>query len=116
MSVKLFLPVHTTTPGNNRKHWAVEARKTRTERDAACLIVKTCKGKPAFPVKVTLTRLSPRKMDFHNLGGAFKGLIDGIADAYGVDDGDERWRFEFAQRKEKQHGVEILIEPLPDNY
>jgi hypothetical protein len=46
------------------------------------------------------------------MGGAMKHVIDGIADAYGVDDGDDRWEFEFKQRKTKNHGVEIEIEAI----
>ena len=75
------------------------------------MYVKTA-SKPPFPVKVTLTRCSPRKLDKWNMGGAMKHIIDGIADAYGVDDGDDRWEFEFKQRKAKTHGVEIEIEAI----
>ena len=106
----LTLPLHIKTHDNRRGHWAVKARIIKAERDAACLIVKCQKSKPAFPVKVTLTRCAPRPVDKWNLGSAFKAVIDGIADAYGVDDGDDGWRFEFEQRKTKTHGVEIRIE------
>ena len=51
-------------------------------------------------------------MDRHNLPGALKHIIDGIADAYGVDDGDERWEFVFGQRKYHIHGIEIEIEAI----
>ncbi len=108
----MFIPIRTTTPGNSRGHWAAEGRKARSQRDAACLMVKCQKNKPPFPVKVTLTRCSPRMMDRHNLPGALKHIIDGIADAYGVDDGDERWQFVFGQRKYHIHGIEIEIEAI----
>jgi hypothetical protein len=65
---------------------------------------------PVFPVKVTITRCGPRKLDVCNLGSALKAVVDGIADAYGVDDGDERWMFVFNQKKQSLYGVEISIE------
>ena len=108
----IFLPLHTHTRGNSRAHWRVEAGRTRTERTAACLAVKCAKDRPPFPVRVHLTRCGPRNLDRHNLPSALKGVIDGIADAYGVDDGDERWQFVFAQRKQSLYGVEIVLEPL----
>jgi hypothetical protein len=70
------------------------------------------KDKPPFPVKVTFTRCSPRSLDKHNLPGALKHVIDGVADAYGVDDGDDRWQFVFTQRKQSMYGVEITIEAV----
>ena len=110
--MKLFLPVHTKTPGNTRRHWRIESKEARLQRDAACLLVKCCKDKPPFPVKVTLTRCSPRSLDRQNMGGAMKHVIDGIADAYGVDDGDEKWEFVFCQKRQSLYGVEITIEAI----
>ena len=109
---KIFLPVHTKTPGNTRRHWSQESKEARAQRDAACLMVKVQKDKPQFPVRVTLIRCSPRKMDRHNLPGACKHVVDGIADAYGVDDGDERWEYRFEQRQQSTYGVEIVLESI----
>ena len=106
----IFLPMHVTCKNNQRKHWAVKARETKAERSSTYILVKLMKNRPPFPVKVTLTRCAPRKLDKWNLGSAFKAVIDGVADAYGVDDGDDRWEFVFKQRKQKECGVEIEIE------
>lgn len=103
--------IKTTTPGNCKRHWRAEWAEARTARQLtkARLLAENL---PAFPVVVTITRHSSGKMDKHNLPGALKHVIDGIADAYGIDDGDERWDFSFAQVKCKreQAGVEIRIE------
>jgi hypothetical protein len=107
----IFLGLHIRTKDNLRGHWSKKAKEIKVEREAAYWAVKGCKA-PPFPVKVTLTRCGPRKLDVCNLGSAFKGVVDGIADAYGVDDGDERWQFVFAQRKQSLYGIEITIEPV----
>jgi hypothetical protein len=113
MSIEIYLPLRTRTPGNGRRHWAVDAKEAREQRNVSKLFVRgTSRVLPPFPVKVTLTRIGPRKMDQQNLGGALKHIIDGIADAYGVDDGDERWEFIFKQEKNKDYGVRVLIEEI----
>lgn len=108
----VFLPgVKTTTPGNSRRHWRVEWKEGKLARNLARLSLNR-DLLPKFPVKVTITRHSPGKCDKHNLGGALKHVIDGVADAYGVDDGHDGWDFQFDQVKCKRGkgGVEIRIE------
>lgn len=111
-SASIFLPLHTRTKDNQRGHWSKRAKATKIERDAAYWAVKSIGDRPSFPVKVTITRYGPRKLDVSNLGSAFKAIIDGIADAYGVNDGDERWLFIFRQKKHSLYGVEITLEGL----
>jgi len=113
MSVKIYIPVRTRTPGNGRRHWAVDAKEARSQRNISMLAITSIRSKrPDFPVRVTLTRISPKNMDKHNLPGALKHVIDGIADAYNVDDGDDGWEFVFNQEKGKVHGVDVLIEGI----
>ena len=66
--------------------------------------------KMRLPCTVTITRLGPRKLDSDNLATSAKGLRDGIADKLGVDDGDERITWCYAQEKSKTYGVRIEIE------
>ncbi len=98
----IFIPVKTSTPGNNRKHWAVSGREARAQREATRLMLGAAMAGgmlPPFPVRVIFMRVSNRKLDRHNLPGALKHVIDGVADVYRVDDGDDGWVFEFDQRK-----------------
>lgn len=113
MKVEFKLPFRTVDPGNARLHWAAKAREAKVQRQAAWLAVLSCRPLPHFPVRVTLTRVG-RKVDQQNLGGHFKALIDGIADAYKVDDGDERWQWVFRQERGKHPCVRVEIEALPD--
>lgn len=74
------------------------------------------RAKPKLPLKITMTRISPRRFDADNLGpqGAFKHIQDGIADALRVNDKDARITWVCAQErgKPKTYGVRILIEEL----
>lgn len=49
-------------------------------------------------------------MDGDNLQAACKGLRDGIADRLGVDDGDPRVTWHYAQEVPADYGVTISIE------
>lgn len=109
-AITLELTIATSTPGNNRCPWFVSRAEAQRQRKRAREAVNGVRAKPPFPCIVTITRLSPRKMDRHNLYGAMKHVIDGIADAYGVDDGDERWEFRCVQEPARAIGVRIRIE------
>lgn len=59
---------------------------------------------------ITLTRLAPRSLDTDNLQRALKAIRDGVADALGVDDGDARLRWRYAQEQARDYGVRISVE------
>ena len=104
----------TRTPGNSRRHWRKDAREAKEQRTAVANRLRYG-ALPPFPVEVTLTRYSPRKLDPQNMPGAMKHVIDGVADAYGIDDGDPRWRFVYRQEKSPVHGVQVSIRSIqPD--
>lgn len=110
----VFVAIHTSTPGNSRRHWSAEGRDAKKQRTAACMALLTIRHRlPLFPVHVKFTRYGPSAVDRHNLPGMLKHLIDGVADFYGVDDGDPRWEFEFAPpAKAPYWGVRIDIESI----
>ena len=113
MKVAYEIPVKTSTPGNSRVHWRVAAKAAKLQRLLARVhTIDAGPTLPAHPVTVTLTRISAGTCDRHNLLGNFKHLIDGIADAYGVDDGDDGWTFVARQEKgpRGQHSVRVEIE------
>jgi len=59
---------------------------------------------------VTLTRIGPRRVDPDNLANAFKAVQDGVAMAFGIDDGDETAvRWDYAQER-GSYGVRVRIE------
>lgn len=117
-SVKIELSLHLKTRGNTRRHWRYDWARTKTERESTALHVGAKIGRmskrlpPApLPTSITITRCGPRQLDAFNLDSAMKGVIDGIADAYGVDDGDPRWAsiLKRAQENTKAYAVRIEI-------
>jgi hypothetical protein len=102
--------LHTKTPGNSRKHWQHEARAAKRQRGMVSNRLTLHKNLlPPLPIRYSMGRI-----DKWNLGGAFKHIIDGIADAYEVDDRrDDLYDFVFDQAKAPRgvHKVTLKIEP-----
>lgn len=100
---------------NLREHWAEKARRAKAQREAAGLMMASMgihHGRPKPPLAITLTRIAPRTLDSDNLARSMKAVRDGIADALGVDDGDERITWVYGQRRgaPKTYAVEVKIE------
>ena len=76
----------------------------------------------AHAITVTLTRIAPRKFDGDGVVASCKHVRDGVADALGIDDGDERITWLYAQRKAEPadglpaaargYGVRIQVEAV----
>jgi hypothetical protein len=122
------LPIRTRSPngGNPGSRWAAIAlTRERAEHRAvarmalsAALARRGVSGAALAPLVVTITRVSPGRLDDDNLAFSAKALRDGLADALGIDDGDgARIAFRYAQRKCKRgkFGVEVLVVSLKDN-
>jgi hypothetical protein len=110
--LRFVIPLRTVSESNRRDHWAVRAARVKTQRTMAHLAVRReVMGLQPMPERfaVYLTRHSPSVLDGDNLQGALKGVRDGIADALGIDDGDPRITWDYAQEKAKQHAVSIFI-------
>lgn len=104
------IPIRTPSCANLREHWHARAKRAKGHRLAACACFPRDRV-PSFPVVVTLTRVAPRPLDDDNLRGALKAVRDGIADALGVDDRDERvrWRYRQIRGAAKYHAVDVSI-------
>lgn len=114
--IRLFLPIRIVSEANRREHWAAKAKRAKAHRNAAHLALKAelQKHEPLiWPVVVTLTRVSPRKLDGDNLQSGFKAVRDGVADALGLNDGSDsvQWRYEWLKSVEpRKHHIAIAIE------
>ncbi len=121
-AVLVRLPLKTRNPdqssgfGMTRGAAMAKASRRKRERETARLMVIARRGAvdfPGEPYLVTLTRVSAGRLDRYNLGGTLKSVIDGVADALGIDDREEdRLLFELRQRKGPKgfHQVEVLID------
>lgn len=110
--VAIELPIKTVAGLNAREHWRTRAARVKRERTAACLGVRSLQHRPALPVVVTLIRLSAGTLDDDNLQGAAKAIRDGVADAYGIADNDQRiqWRYSQERCARGSFGVRIYVE------
>lgn len=107
--ISFSIPVKTESEANKREHWAVKAKRAKRQRDAAyAMRQKITKYEIPLPIVVKLTRVGKRKLDDDNLARSFKAIRDGIADALGLDDGDERIRWHYAQ-KTGEYSVDVVI-------
>lgn len=102
------IPIRLPSLANTRWHWAKLARVKKAQKTAtvACL---SSHELPPLPVVVTIVRLGPRGLDTDNLAASAKAVVDGIAHAYGADDGSEQFEWHFEQRRTKDYGVEVYI-------
>lgn len=110
----IVVPVRTHNSANSLTHWRVTSRRRKQVREMVEMYLRMYDPLPKLPVKVSMTRCGPRKMDFDGMVNALKSVRDQVADHYGVDDGDEQFDFQYAQRKQKEYAVEILIEPAKE--
>lgn len=105
--------LRTPNPLNgSHQHWATKARIRKLHRKVATVHTLAARP-PKLPLVITVTRVAPSEgLDPHDgLGAALKGVIDGIADALGVDDRDERLTWRLEQRK-GPWAVEVRITPV----
>ena len=111
--MKIEIPMKVISEANSHEHWRYRQRRAKTQRYSTSWNLYCELGdRPVslLPCRVTLTRLSPRKLDTDGLVSAFKAVRDGVADWAGVDDGDERWDWQYKQEKSKEYGIRIEIE------
>mgnify|MGYP001589632370 CR=1 FL=1 len=118
------VPIKTVSALNVREHWAVRARRVKSERQsvyvmalAERLVNRTpngCRLAVTLPVTVTLTRISHRRLDAHdNLRAACKGVADEITALLGLKtDADERveWRYRQSSEGKGVYGVRVTVE------
>lgn len=116
--LEVTLPVRTVSEANCHQHWRVRQRRAKDQRHtvAAALRAKLHDIRAVLlegggRYAVTLTRVSPGTLDSDNLAGSQKHVRDGVADALGIDNRDERVAWLYAQRRGEvgQYGIVIAI-------
>ena len=116
--IRVTLPLKTRSLLNLREHWAARARRTKAHRAATILALRAAhpggnsltwdKLDGINTLVVTLTRYG-RRLDDDNLRGALKAVRDGVAEWAAIDDGSERWRWEYAQEKAGKLGERVEV-------
>ncbi len=107
------MDIKTQSEANVREHWAVKARRAKSQRNMAFALSRmqfNADGQPEFPAVVTITRLASRKLDDDNLARSMKAVRDGIADALRIDDGSDLVQWRYEQDKAKRSETAVLVE------
>lgn len=111
--IAFTMPMHLVSEANTREHWGKKARRAKGQRATACMAFRSyARGQRVeLPAVVLLTRIAPRSLDSDNLARAFKAVRDGIADAIGIDDGDDQigWAYRQERGKPKEHAVMVRV-------
>ena len=110
--ISLTLPIRTVSESNAREHWAVKARRAKRQRHATALALRGLVQDlpPWSHLFVTLTRVSPGTLDVDNNVSSAKHIQDGIADALGIDDGDPRVSWFYAQERAPRGHYAVRVE------
>jgi hypothetical protein len=114
------IPIQTVSEANRRDHWAVKAKRVKQQRSCAILsyrlalhsIPRADQPRAGMSLRITLTRVGPRRLDSDNLASAGKAARDVKAEALEVDDGSPLITWVYAQRRGApgEYGVEVLIQ------
>ena len=120
MSLTVILPIRTTTESNAKGHWRPKAKRAKEQRSLTGLVMLQPIRKAGYrdvlkrsgQLLITLTRIAPQRLDVDNNVSSMKHVIDGIADALGIDDRTTLidWRFSQRKGKPKEYAVEVVIE------
>lgn len=112
--IEVEIRVKVVSVANLRMHWAVKARLAKSQRAAAKKALEAVARSPGvggLPLTIVVTRVAPRRLDGDNLQSGLKAVRDGVADWLGIDDGDRRLDWQYAQRAAgpKQYWVEVEV-------
>lgn len=125
--LEFLMPLRTVSALNVREHPKARARRVKHEHDITVEFLDIAANgldlASKLPLRITLTRISPKArwlplkacyqaVDDDAVPGAMKGVRDAIAEWLGVDDGDERLWFQYAQDR-GEFGVRVSMEPEP---
>lgn len=111
--IEFTIPIRLVNGANIREHWAKRAKRAKEQRGLAYMYMQQHQREPGPvpPWLVTITRVGKRKMDSDGLAISAKACRDGIAEALGVDDGDEaKITFAYAQEIGKAYAVRVRVE------
>lgn len=92
------IPVKLVSEANQSEHWLDKYhRKKQQQKTTAWAWYAAEDVVVKLPCVVRLIRVGQKRLDLDNLAGSFKHVQDTIAKEIGVDDGDERIKWEYEQ-------------------
>ena len=129
--MRIEIPMKTTSEANSREHWLKRTKRHTQQQFIVRLAFNQNRYQPTFPCEITLTRISPRKLDCdENLPMSFKYIKDEIGAQLfpekvvtyknkngkvvqnkGHADSDPRVTWKYAQETGKIQAIRIEIQP-----
>jgi hypothetical protein len=112
-SFRVMASIRTVSAANAREHWAVKAKRNKTERTAVRAYFGSCP--PSLRLTdanliVSFTRFGKRLLDDDNLAGSFKAIRDEVAACLERDDGPKSGiRWVYSQQTAKEYWIEIEV-------
>lgn len=105
------LPIRTQSEANKREHWSKRHKRLSAHRAVTKIAMRNIETEymSAPPYVVKMTRIGKKLLDDDNLAGSFKGVRDGVAEAFRLDDGDERFRWIYAQEIGREYKIVVAI-------
>ena len=101
---------------NQKQHWAVKARNTKTVRDVTALLCRDLAKADKIRVRLLYVPRDNRRRDTDNLVAMLKPICDGIVDAGVVPDDTpefmEKWMPEIGDAERGNPRMELIIEPV----
>lgn len=110
VTITLPWPPRALSP-NGRSHWRAKAKAAKQARRDACILtlVAGARALPWQSMQVELIFCPPdrRARDLDNMLASAKSLLDGVADATGVD--DSRWSLTLTRGQPTKGGAIIVV-------
>lgn len=130
--IRFEVPIKTISEANCSEHWSKKSKRHQMQQFIIGLAWQKHVRSISLPCRITMTRLSPRNLDYEeNLPMAFKWIKDEIGGLLfpekivtymsksgkvqknkGHADSDPRVKWEYKQEVSKRYGVRIEIENL----
>lgn len=104
--------IKTVSEGNARESWRSRHGRRKKQRAAFAILWRNMKCTVEAPATITFTRYSCQLLDSDNLASAFKAIRDSLATEIGIDDGDERVTYKYAQERiaKREHYFTVTID------
>jgi len=105
------MPVRVVSEANLREHWRTKHGRKKEQQEIVSEEWMDVRHVPiALPCVVRLVRIGPKRLDADNLAGSFKHVQDGVARELGIDDGDERIKWEYEQVAVGKRVYQVRVE------
>ena len=108
--------LHVISESNVKEHWTKSHKRHKAQKFQVRHALLHYKVSQKLPVKITLTRCSPRGLDSDNLQSAFKYVRDAISEHFipgklpGRADDDLRFLWHYNQIKSGDKNIQLSFE------